>query len=140
MRDLKQIAIAITLALNAFPSAGWADPVHSYPNLSICGSAKRITCVVDGDTLWIRGEKFRLANINTAETNGRCRHERELAARATQMIRAILASEPFVVTRTGRDHYGRTLATIRNGRGDVGHMLVAKGLAHEWRGRKESWC
>ena len=23
-----------------------------------CGSGKRVTCVVDGDTLWLRGEKI----------------------------------------------------------------------------------
>lgn len=137
---MKQTIIAISLAFNLIPSIGWTDPVYSFPNLPICGSAKRITCVVDGDTLWIGGEKFRLQNINTAETNGRCSRERELAARATQTLRAILSSEPFVVTRTGRDRYGRTLATFRNSGGDVGHMLIANGLAHEWNGRKENWC
>ena len=27
----------------------------------------------------------------------------------------------------------------RDGR-SIGETLVADGLAHEWRGRKESWC
>jgi len=29
--------------------------------LPICGSAKRITCVVDGDTAWFEGVKYRFA-------------------------------------------------------------------------------
>ncbi|WP_345097632.1 hypothetical protein [Chelativorans composti] len=32
------------------------------------------------------------------------------------------------------------MATIRNSRGDVGQQLVNNGLAHQWKGYKESWC
>ncbi|MFD2260561.1 hypothetical protein [Chelativorans composti] len=29
---------------------------------------------------------------------------------------------------------------MRNSRGDVGQQLVNNGLAHQWKGYKESWC
>jgi endonuclease YncB( thermonuclease family) len=38
------------------------------------------------------------------------------------------------------DAYGRKLRVLeRNGR-SLGMVLVEEGLAHRWRGYKESWC
>ncbi len=113
---------------------------YSLPALPICGSAKRITCVVDGDTIWIEGEKIRLEGFNSPEVNGRCEREKDLAKKATDELQAILSSEPISITRNGRDRYKRTLATISNSQGDIGALMIAKGVAHKWRGRKESWC
>ena len=49
-----------------------------------CGAAKRINCVVDGDTFWLRGAKIRIADINTPETSRPgCADEARLGARAT---------------------------------------------------------
>jgi len=31
-----------------------------------CTNRARVNCVVDGDTLWLRGEKIRVADIDTA--------------------------------------------------------------------------
>ena len=35
--------------------------------LEFCGSAARIDCVVDGDTIWLSGENIRIADIDTPE-------------------------------------------------------------------------
>ncbi|MCP4286252.1 MAG: thermonuclease family protein [Gammaproteobacteria bacterium] len=108
--------------------------------MPICGTAKRINCVVDGDTIWLDGEKIRLETFNTPEMNGKCARERRLAQQATQRLRQILSSEPFKVSRNGKDRYGRTLATISNSSGNVGDVLITEHLAHKWRGYKEGWC
>lgn len=89
-------------------------------------------------TIWYRGEKIRLEGLNAPEVRGACNHEIALARQATERLRAILSSESFTVSRHGKDRYGQTLATIRNSRGDVARILIAEGLAHEWRGHKES--
>ena len=34
----------------------------------LCRSSEEITCVVDGDTFWLNGEKFRLQGYDTPET------------------------------------------------------------------------
>jgi endonuclease YncB( thermonuclease family) len=36
-------------------------------DVPICGSGKRITCVVDGDTVWFKGVQDRLDEIDTPE-------------------------------------------------------------------------
>lgn len=108
--------------------------------MPICGSGRRVNCVVDGDTIWVNREKIRLEGFNAPEMNGACARERQLAVRARDELRRVLNGHPFTIERSGQDRYGRTLATVRvNGR-DVGQDLIRKGLAHEWRGFKENWC
>lgn len=117
-----------------------AQPAAATVRIPICGSGKRITCVVDGDTIWYQGEKIRLEGFNAPEVQGACNRETTLARKATERLRAILSAQPFTISRNGKDRYGRTLATIRNSHGDIGRAMIAEGLAHEWRGFKESWC
>lgn len=108
--------------------------------MPLCGSGKRINCIVDGDTIWVRGEKIRLEGFNAPEMNGSCDRERRMAIQARDELRRALNGREFMIERNGQDRYGRTLATIRVGGRDVGDGLISKGLAHEWRGYKESWC
>lgn len=108
--------------------------------MPVCVSGKRINCVVDGDTIWVRGEKIRLEGFNAPEMNGTCGRERRMALQARDELQRALNSRAFTIERNGTDRYRRTLATIRAGGRDVGVGLISKGLAHEWRGFKEGWC
>lgn len=119
-------------------------PATSVQHFPLCGSGKRINCVVDGDTFYFRGEKIRVADINTPEVSQpKCATEARLGAEATRRFQALLNAGPVEVRRAGardEDRYGRKLRTVhRNGR-SLGDTLVAEGLAHPWRGRKEDWC
>jgi hypothetical protein len=109
-------------------------------HMTICIGPIRHNCVVDGDTVWVDGEKIRLQSMDAPEIDGRCSYERDLAQRATRRLSAILSSSPFSVSRSGKDRYGRTLAAIYNSNGEVGAMMVREGLARIWRGRREPWC
>jgi micrococcal nuclease len=45
---------------------------------ALCVASSRITCVVDGDTFWLAGEKVRIADINAPELHGAgCPAERQ---------------------------------------------------------------
>ncbi len=104
--------------------------------LVICSpSGARHTCVVDGDTVWIAGEKIRLAEIDAPEINGRCPAERALAVRSRARLAQLLAARPIRFVRVGEDRYGRTLATF----GGVSDALIAEGLAQRWP-RNKGWC
>ena len=107
----------------------------------ICGPAKRYTCTVDGDTVWLRGEKIRLKGIDAPEVSQpKCGSEAALAARATSRLGYILSANEWVISRSGKDRYGRTLAQFWIGNKTAGDMLVKEGLARKWRGHKEDWC
>lgn len=57
MRHL--LALPFLLAINIWLGAAPLD---------FCTGNVRHSCVVDGDTLWIEGEKIRLADIDAPET------------------------------------------------------------------------
>ena len=99
--------------------------------------------IVDGDTFWHGSDKIRIADIDTPEVRGRCAHERDLAARATRRMEALLAAGPFELERIpGRDEdrYGRKLRVVTRHGQSLGDQLVAEGLARTWSGRREPWC
>ena len=56
-----------------------ATPVMA---MDFCVGSHRVTCVVDGDTVWIEREKIRLSGIDAPEVRGKCLFERDLAVRA----------------------------------------------------------
>ena len=110
---------------------------------SICSRGPRTNCVIDGDTIWLNGEKMRFASIDTPEAGqrARCRRERTLAGEATQRLAELLSNEPLSIERTGRDRYDRTLVVVRVGSQDVGQRLVSEGHAQVYRGRDVmKWC
>ena len=111
--------------------------------IALCGSGPRVTCVVDGDTFWLNGEKIRIADINAPETHSAgCPAEQALGDRAALRLVSLLRTGPFALEVRGRatDRYGRALRVVtRNGR-SLGEQLVAEGLAEPWRGKRSDWC
>jgi micrococcal nuclease len=107
-----------------------------------CGFV-RITCVVDGDTFWLDGTKYRIADINTPEVSSpQCAREAEMGRRATERLATLLNAGPFTLSPIDRDEdqYGRKLRIVRRDGQSLGLTLVAEGLAHEWQGYREGWC
>ena len=110
---------------------------------ALCADGPRTTCVVDGDTFWLNGEKVRIADINAPETHSAgCAAEQELGDRATWRLIALLNAGPFTLEIEGRatDRYGRALRVVKRGGRSIGGELVREGLAEPWRGRRSNWC
>ena len=125
-------ALVLTLAV--------ATSAHA---IGKCGSGKRYTCVVDGDTLWLEGEKMRLQGFDTPETTTNiCGGNREvsLGHKATNRLIQLLNSGEVTFRRNGFDKYGRTLADFYINGVDVGEILIAEGLARSWPDGREFWC
>jgi micrococcal nuclease len=110
---------------------------------TICHTGGGTDCVVDGDTLWIEGEKIRVADIDAPETHpSRCAREADLGGRATRRLAELVNAGPFELKILDRDvdRYGRKLRIlVRDGR-SLGDQLVAEGLARTWEGRRRPWC
>ncbi len=132
----------ITLSSVAKGGAGKALsglPVAARP-MPVCGSGKRINCVVDGDTYWLGGTKYRIANIDTPEIKGKCGAEQASAKRAQHRLVEMMDGRTVQVRKTGTDKYGRTLVLISDASGDIGDRLVGEGLAEVWGGAFIDWC
>ena len=123
------------------PSPTARDPEAA--RFSRCGVFARDNCVIDGDTFRYRGQKIRVADINTPETSSpKCAAEAELGARATARFTELLNAGAFSLQPADRatDRYGRALFTVMRGGESVGAALVREGLAEEWRGYRREWC
>ncbi|THK34640.1 thermonuclease family protein [Ensifer sp. MPMI2T] len=125
---------------------GWAtvppeDTISaSFP---ICASGARITCVVDGDTFWFEGIKYRISDIDTPEiSEPRCAEEKALGEQAKIRLQSLLNAGAFGLKAGLRDEdkYGRKLREVYRGGRSLGAQLVDEGLAHHWIGFKQSWC
>lgn len=113
------------------------------PRFELCGITRR-TCVVDGDTFWLEGEKIRIADIDTPEiSEPKCDAEYQLGMKATYRLRDLLNEGAFEVRPIGNrdeDRFGRKLRVIVRHGQSLGDQLVSEGLARTWTGRREPWC
>lgn len=112
-------------------------------SFSICGSGRRINCVVDGDTFWMEGEKIRILDIDTPELHpARCPEEERLGRAAKARLHALLNGGAVTLERTGRDRdrYGRLLRRVQVDGRSVGAVLIGEGLARAYAGGRRGWC
>lgn len=101
---------------------------------------------VDGDTLDdpATGTRYRLTNIDCPETEDRagCYRERVKGEQAKAEAQKILAAAKHIEVRSTRrkDVYGRTVAHVRIDGRDFGELMIERGLARRWTGKREPWC
>lgn len=89
--------------------------------------------VIDGDTIEIRGKRIRLEGIDAPELRQEC--ERANGRRyargreATTKLRRHIAGRELRCVPSGRDRYGRALATCFLGKTDLNAWMVKHGQA-----------
>jgi endonuclease YncB( thermonuclease family) len=139
---------ALSLALSAFVMLARSEPISS-------GTVQ----VVEGDTIRARGQTVRLVGFDTPKSgiNASCEGERNLAARATARLRALVAGGGLDLQivhcscrpgseGTQRCDYGRACGVLKARGRDVGAALIAEGLARPYVcgatscPPRSSWC
>lgn len=115
----------------------------SAARFALCDETSRVNCVVDGDTIWFRSEKIRIADIDAPEIfSPHCRDERSIGEASRDRLLELLNGGSFTLVAGWRDtdRFGRKLRTVtRHGR-SLGEMLVQEGLARRWHGPRRDWC
>lgn len=164
-RQLQADRLAIGLAVVLAALAGWnlnawvmppATIVHAArladdrgtpdsvsARFDVCGHGVRVTCVVDGDTFWLRGQKIRIADIDTPEISApRCPAELDRGRLATQRLAGLLNAGPFSLESGARaqDRYGRALLRVTRNGASLGDVLVDEGLAVRFGNGRPDWC
>ncbi len=138
----------VAVPLAAFSAIFFAPSISERPDASaavgvvdteratfdFCSGPVRVTCVVDGDTIWYRGEKIRLVGFDTPEiSNPGCARERRLGEQAKLRLQEWLNAGAFSLEPNpeGRseDRYGRSLLVVSRGGESVGDAMLADGLA-----------
>jgi hypothetical protein len=105
-------------------------------------SARNDIYVYDGDTFRMGTHDIRIANIDAPEVHDYgCASEFQLGTRATERLRALLASGTPKLSGDGIDRYRRDLRTVQINGKDVGQTMIAAGLARNYDGKKRlPWC
>ena len=122
------------------PSVG---PERVAERFTRCGAGSGFACVIDGDSFRLGKRRIRIRGIDAPEREGACPAETMLAERSAAKLAELLNAGPFIMTATGgneRDQYGRELRVLTRNRVSIGDAMVRAGLAHDYGGRKESWC
>jgi endonuclease YncB( thermonuclease family) len=101
--------------------------------------------VIDGDTVRLNGERYRLVGFDTPEVGdkARCDDERRRADAATTRLRALIDSGDARLVRvacacrpgqegTRNCNYGRLCGSLSIGGRDVGAILIGEGFAHSY--------
>lgn len=127
------------------PLTGPAGAISEQYQVSFvrCDGPVRTTCVVDGDTFWLDGTKYRISDINTPEIGSpECGAEAALGEQATIRLVSLLNSGGFSLRRIDRDEdsFGRKLRIVTRSGQSIGNTLVTEGLAEPWTGSRRSWC
>lgn len=101
--------------------------------------------VVDGDTIDIDGQRWRLLDFDTPETGrAKCQKELQLGLQATKRLQELISAGKKIETRSSgrRDRYGRVLGDLLIDGANPRERLIAEGLARHYtgRGRRPDWC
>ncbi|TFF19859.1 thermonuclease family protein [Jiella endophytica] len=114
--------------------------------LPICSGGHRadrkVTCIVDGDTGWENGVKWRLKDIDAPEiSHPECKSERRDGIAARDRVAALLGDGNYRLEAHGTGYYGRELVkiTLSNGQ-DLGQLLLREHLAQPWPNHANPWC
>lgn len=132
-----------TNAAISFTTNGPAAADTLTADFGFCHTGGGRDCVVDGDTFWFAGEKYRIADIDTPETHpARCADEAALGRTAADRLREWLNAGAFSLEAADcdTDAYDRKLRIVTRGGASAGDALVAEGLARRWDGRRRPWC
>lgn len=124
-----------------FPTLAHAAP------LPICRgghrAARHLTCIVDGDTGWENGVKWRYEAIDAPEMSSHagCRAESAKALQSRDRLRELMGAGYRINWSGDKGRYGRQLVTITLADGrDAGDALEAEGLAQPWPNHGNVWC
>lgn len=112
-------------------------------DFTICASAVRTNCVVDGDTFWFDGSKIRIADIDAPEiSEPRCAGEAQAGQMAKAGLLRLLNAGAFTLVAGERDEdrFGRKLRVVSRDDVSLGEVLVREGLARLWGDPAFDWC
>lgn len=107
-------------------------------------AARKVTCLVDGDTGWQDGVKWRLLEIDTPETfEAECPAEKQMGEKAKLRLQSLMAGGYRLADSERKDRTSERRALVRvilpDGR-DAGRVLLEEGLAQPWPNKGNIWC
>jgi len=119
-----------------------ADPAADDRRFGQCYSGGS-NCVVDGDTIFVRGNKLAIAGIWVPQIQeARCDGERSKGIDAAILLAGLLNSGNVTVGPTFTDDLGRSVRTVSVKGKDVGKAMIDAGVARKAdpERKPKGWC
>ena len=133
MKQKKLAALALLAGLGLF--------LQPYP--AIAGDLTGRASVIDGDTIEIHAARIRLEGVDAPESGQSCTDTEGRAwpcgQRAAFAIADHIGQKPVHCISSGKDRYGRSLATCDLGGENLNRWLVANGWAVAYRHYSEAY-
>jgi len=135
--------VRIILAMIVVAAAG---PAFAGGLLPVCSggdrAARHVTCIVDGDTGWENGVKWRSLDVDAPEIDhAACERERRLGIEARDQLRALMAGGYTIEWEKRKGRFGRELVRVRLADGRIaGQALIKAGLSQPWPNHGNRWC
>ena len=120
MGSITNFQIAVLTLVVALPNFSWSTPA-SLPTVSI-------KYCYDGDTCTtLKGEKIRLACIDTPELKGKKANPIP-AKLARNFLNDLIAKKEVSIRRITKDRYGRTVAELFKDGVNIQELIVKEGF------------
>jgi micrococcal nuclease len=127
---------ALTVGISEITSHGKADAADSAPQFGHCYNHPGPNCVLDGDTIYVGGQRLEIAGMDAPEIRGaRCREEASRGVEAAVRLLALLNSGKVSVAGTGQ-----LPRKVEVGGRDVGAAMIEAGVARKSGGTSPDWC
>lgn len=108
-------------------------------------AARKLSCIVDGDTGWENGVKWRMLDLDAPETYGaECAQERQMGNAAKARLIELMDQGYRIEYSGEKDRTSDRRALVRvilaDGR-DAAVVLIEEGLAQGWPNKPPNkWC
>ena len=105
-----------------------------------CYAATGPNCVVDGDTIYVGGQRVEIAGIDAPKIiDAACDVEHDRGIQAATELALLLNSGPVRVGAPFRDSTGRTVSKVEVRGRDVALKMIGQDVAHEANSGLR-WC
>lgn len=105
-----------------------------------CYDAEGSNCVLDGDTIYVQGQKIEIAGVIAPKIQGaQCDEERSRGIDSAVRLADLLNSGKVSVGATVREPDGQLRTKVEVGGNDVATAMINAGMAREY-GNTNGWC
>lgn len=114
------------------------EPFNYSGTVPVCDSPIPEICVINGNTIWANVKTTKVHGVTVPHPDGQCEAERQLAAKASERLAALLSSGRVTIAQIGHGYGGKIAANVLVNDQDVGQILTQEGLAGT--GDRDAWC
>lgn len=137
--------VVIVIGISVATNKGNGGAVAAAPALKFdfCSGARRVDCVVDGDTFYLASERISISGMDAPEIrSAACSAEVRLGVDASVRLRRMLNDGVVRLDGPsfGRGTDGAAIRKVMIDGVDVARVMTGAGLAHAPAAGQRSWC